>query len=85
MYKQLMAIKEPLRSIIKSEIEKALKSRNMFWWGCLIGITRGRIDIVRVNEGEKYSCIGFKPIVRVKFLSQYDDKVKSKIIKWYKI
>lgn len=79
-----LGVPENLIIIIEGEINKALRSRNMFWWGCVIGISYGRVDTVRINEGEKYSSIGFRPVVRVKFLSQYDDKVKSRIVKWYK-
>lgn len=70
---------------IKSEINKALREANHFWWGCVIGIAYGRrVDAIRVNEREEPIATDFIPIVRVKYLSPYDNKVKSRIVKFYK-
>jgi hypothetical protein len=82
-----LGVTEKLIGIIESEIEKALKQKNNFWWGCLIGVAyNSRVDTVRVEKGEEYETDNnnFKPIVKVKYLSPYDEKIKSRIVKWYK-
>ena len=69
---------------VQSKIDTALREYNHFWWGCVIGIAYGtRVDTIRVNEKEEPTATDFIPIARVKYLSPYDDKVKSRIVKWY--
>lgn len=83
-----LGVPEKLISIIETGIEKALKEKNNFWWGCIIGVSyNSRIDIIRVEKGEEYETDNnnFKPIVKVKYLSPYDEKVKSRIVKWYSL
>jgi len=82
-----LGVSERLIGIVESEIEKALKEKNHFWWGCVIGVAyNSRVDTVRVEKGEEYATDNnnFKPIVKLKYLSPYDEKIKSRIVKWYK-
>lgn len=82
-----LGVAENLIGIIENEIAKALKEKNNFWWGCLIGVAyNSRVDTVRVEKGEEYETDNnnFKPIVKVKYLSPYDEKIKARIVKWYK-
>lgn len=69
---------------LTNKIQKALLEKNYFWWGVVIGIQYGEWSTWRVSEKEEPTTnTGFKSIVRIKYLSPYDDKVKSRIVKWY--
>lgn len=79
-----MKINNQFVAEIQTEIDKALRQKNHFWWGCVIGIAYGsRVEAIRVSEKEELTTKDFVQIVRIKYLSPYDSKVKSRIVKWY--